>query len=104
MKQGVAKSLTRSDLLLPDDVVGLFGALFEHLGFDALQDDAGVGAGAFADAGLDVAAVIVGHRTLEELVPAAVAGEVAVLCIQIGHRGGADTPRAQVLWLSVMSP
>ena len=38
------------ELLLADDVVGFAGTLPEHLGLDALQDDAGVGAGALGDA------------------------------------------------------
>lgn len=78
------------ELLLPDDVVGLFGALAEHLGLDALQDGAGVGAGALAHAGLDVAAAVARDGALEHLIAARPTGQVAVAGIQVAHHGRAD--------------
>ena len=51
---------------MPDDVVGLAGALLEHLCLDTFQDDAGVGAGALADTGLD-ALVVAGDQFTSHL-------------------------------------
>ena len=45
------------DLLLPDDVIGVFGALLQDTVLDARQNDAGVGTGALAHARVGGAAV-----------------------------------------------
>jgi len=57
------------DLLLPDDVVGGFGALFANGVLDAFKDDAGISTGFFAYACLKGGGVAVSDfSALQELV------------------------------------
>ena len=72
------------DLLLPDNVVGVFGALLQDAVLDTLQDDAGVGTGALAHARLERGTRAVAHvGALQQLVAAGLAQD-ALLALEHG--------------------